>query len=253
MITFFNAMKFPLGFSDVEVKLTRKMKDNYITAEVVGMEIDRDEYGFVYFNELLYKTMRRVYGQRRVKNMIIVQHELETMLKIEEIQNKSAKKSRMAEKQEIGSVNPFLLKMFMNISFKAWYKIYLDNKVVRDEEKEVGEYQEREDLLSPVEKDTITQQQREEDYFYLTEDDVPYYSESEDDSESEYDEDDEDDEDDENDPDEYENERNKSQEVEDLHELELELSNHKVEQVELKTERIMKRAQEDEIVLPLEF
>ena len=56
------------------------------------------------------------------------------MLKIEEMQNKLAKRSRKAEKQEIGSVNPFLLKMFMNISFKAWHKIYHDNKVKAGDE-----------------------------------------------------------------------------------------------------------------------
>jgi hypothetical protein len=40
------------------------------------MDIEKDENGFVYFNELLYKTMRRVYGQRRVRNQIIVENEL---------------------------------------------------------------------------------------------------------------------------------------------------------------------------------
>lgn len=74
MISFFNSMETPLGYANLKPKvpMNKKEKENFITAEVVEMEIDKDEYGFVYFNELVYKTMRRVYGQRRVKNLIIV-------------------------------------------------------------------------------------------------------------------------------------------------------------------------------------
>ena len=61
-----------MGYADVKLDLNKKQKESFVTAEVVEMEIDKDEYGFVYFNELVYKTMRRVYGHRRVKNLIIV-------------------------------------------------------------------------------------------------------------------------------------------------------------------------------------
>ena len=55
-------MKSPMGYSDVKLELSKKQKENFVTAEVVEMDIERDENGYVYFNELVYKTMRRVYG-----------------------------------------------------------------------------------------------------------------------------------------------------------------------------------------------
>jgi replicative DNA helicase len=91
------------------------------------MELVSDEEGFIYFNELLYRAMRRVYGESRVKNKILVEHEIRTMKKIEEIKLKMKKKSWQQEKTNAAQVNPFMLQMYMNISFKAWLKSYRDN------------------------------------------------------------------------------------------------------------------------------
>lgn len=67
--------------------------DKDIIKDVVLMELHSDEDGFVYFNELLYRTMRREYGETHVKNKILVDHELRTMQKIEAIKQKMQKKS----------------------------------------------------------------------------------------------------------------------------------------------------------------
>ena len=57
------------------------------------MEMQSDEDGFVYFHELLFRAMRRVYGEQHVKNKILVDHELRTMQKIEAIKQKKQKLS----------------------------------------------------------------------------------------------------------------------------------------------------------------
>lgn len=51
----------------------------------MGMDLVSDNEGFVYFNELLFKSMRQVYGERHVKNKILIQHEINAMRKIENI------------------------------------------------------------------------------------------------------------------------------------------------------------------------
>lgn len=67
--------------------------DKDIIKNIVLMELVSDEEGYIYFNELLYRAMRRVYGEARVKNKILVDHEIRTMKKIEEIKQKMKKKS----------------------------------------------------------------------------------------------------------------------------------------------------------------
>lgn len=49
------------------------------------MDLVSDDEGFVYFNELLFKAMRRIYGETHVKNKILVEHELRSLKKIEAI------------------------------------------------------------------------------------------------------------------------------------------------------------------------
>jgi hypothetical protein len=64
-------MESPLGMND---KFEKE-----IIKEVVLMELQSDDEGFVYFHELLFRSMRRVYGEMHVKNKIMVDHELRTM------------------------------------------------------------------------------------------------------------------------------------------------------------------------------
>lgn len=77
-------MDAPLGMSD--------KSDKVIIKNVVLMELVSDEEGFVYFNELLFRSMRRVYGESHVKNKILVEHELRTMRKIEDIKENLKKR-----------------------------------------------------------------------------------------------------------------------------------------------------------------
>ena len=82
----------PLGMSD--------KSDKDIIKDVVLMELQSDEDGFVYFHELLYRTMRRYYGELHIKNKILVDHELRTMQKIEAIKLKMKKKSLKNERTQ---------------------------------------------------------------------------------------------------------------------------------------------------------
>lgn len=45
----------------------------------------RDDDGFIYFNELLYKTMKRRYAPGRTKKKILFEVELQTLEKLEKI------------------------------------------------------------------------------------------------------------------------------------------------------------------------
>lgn len=80
-------MEAPIGM--------RGEKMNEIIKSVMQMELESDNEGFVYFNELLYKVMRRVYGEQHVKNKILVDMEIQTMKKILAIKEKMIKKSRV--------------------------------------------------------------------------------------------------------------------------------------------------------------
>jgi hypothetical protein len=52
---------------------------NDIIKSVMQMELVSDVEGFVYFNELLYRVFRRVYGDRHVKNKIVIEHEINAL------------------------------------------------------------------------------------------------------------------------------------------------------------------------------
>jgi hypothetical protein len=57
-------MENPLGM--------RGEKINEIIKSVMQMELVSDQEGFVYFNELLYRAFRRVYGDYHVRNKIVI-------------------------------------------------------------------------------------------------------------------------------------------------------------------------------------
>jgi hypothetical protein len=80
-------MEPPLGMRGYPV--------NEIIKSVMAMELLSDNEGFVYFNELLFRVMRRVYGDEHVKNRILVEQEIQTMKKIDAIKEKMIKRSRV--------------------------------------------------------------------------------------------------------------------------------------------------------------
>lgn len=49
------------------------------------MDLEIDSEGFIYFNELLFKTLKRVYGDEHIKNKIIITKELKALKKIKSI------------------------------------------------------------------------------------------------------------------------------------------------------------------------
>jgi len=90
----------------------------------------KSENGFVFFNEMLYRCMRRKYGSFKIsKKMQIFElgTQFEIYLKTLAMQKKSQKKLKNDEifksiiKKENG-VNPFLTNMNFKISFKTWIK-----------------------------------------------------------------------------------------------------------------------------------
>jgi len=87
--------------------------------EIMAMDLVSDEDGFIYFHELLFKAMKRVYGEKSVKNKTIAEAELKTLRKVTQIRQKMIKAKRVAQRQE-GAVNPFLTMMVYKMSFRGW-------------------------------------------------------------------------------------------------------------------------------------
>ena len=78
----------------------------------------------MYFNELLYKTMKRRYGPRRTKKKMLFEMELDTLEKLEQIMNKQVFASRQRERIKAVAVNPFLAIYYKQFSFHVWRQVY---------------------------------------------------------------------------------------------------------------------------------
>jgi hypothetical protein len=83
-----------------------------------------DNDGFIYFNELLYKTMKRRYANGRTKKKVLYELELDTLEKLEKIMKVQMLLSRAKERKNAVAVNPFLAMMYKNMSFSVWRNIY---------------------------------------------------------------------------------------------------------------------------------
>jgi hypothetical protein len=130
LVAFMAQMPSPLGMQGESV--------NDIIKSVMQMELVSDNEGFVYFNELLYKVMRRQYGDPHVKNKVLIEQELVTIKKIKEIKERMIKRSRIQERIQAVAVNPFTMQLVRNVSFKAWLKLYKVNSERRQDERRVG-------------------------------------------------------------------------------------------------------------------
>lgn len=88
----------------------------------------RSDDGYIYFNELLYRSMRRIYGSIKLNTQMQI-FELNTQYKIFMITLLNQKKTKTIQNKEVfssmlgrtNSVNPFLTVMFFKMSFKAWW------------------------------------------------------------------------------------------------------------------------------------
>lgn len=91
----------------------------------------KSDNGYIFFNEMLYRCMRRKYGQMKINKQMQI-FELRTQYQIYMMtlstQNKS---SAMLSNEDIfnslikkeNGVNPFLTVMNFKISFKTWLKV----------------------------------------------------------------------------------------------------------------------------------
>lgn len=98
-----------------------------ITKVIVKMDLEADGEGNVYFNELLFKTMKMVFGEEHLKNTILIEAEFKALKKIKQIKERILKKQRAEARIQAMTVNPFVLKMLKNVSFKLWLKISRKN------------------------------------------------------------------------------------------------------------------------------
>lgn len=74
LIQFFKGLKGNLGMHNES--------DQHILRNIVKMNLESDENGFVYFNELLFKTMKRKYADERTKNKALIENEIKILQKL---------------------------------------------------------------------------------------------------------------------------------------------------------------------------
>jgi hypothetical protein len=117
LVAFFKSMEKPLGMTEEDLK-----DDNDIHKNIVQMDIRADEEGYVYFNELLYKVMKKTYGVKHIRNIKLAEYEGMTFIKINKIQEKMSN-YLISEDKKATAVNPFLAIMYYNISFKSWVNL----------------------------------------------------------------------------------------------------------------------------------
>lgn len=126
--------KESLGFGEHDYE------DGELKKQLLKMAIKSDN-GYIYFNELLYRCMRRKYGNMKINKKMQI-FELKTQYRIYlitlSIQNQNKKLSNedifnSIIKKENG-VNPFLTVMNFKISFKTWMKFA--RKAMKDKETE---------------------------------------------------------------------------------------------------------------------
>jgi len=82
--------------------------NNEVIKRIVLMGVQTDD-GYVYFHELLFKSMRFLYGDMHVKNMILAEQEFRTRQVLEKKQLKMMQKSWKEEKKKAVQANPFML------------------------------------------------------------------------------------------------------------------------------------------------
>ncbi len=100
----------------------------------------RSDGGYIYFNEMLYRCMRRQFGNFRLSKKLqiaelITQYKVYSLtLRAQNMEKKAGDHEMFFEKM-IGSgksVNPFLQMMYFRISFNTWRnyakKLYLQKK-----------------------------------------------------------------------------------------------------------------------------
>lgn len=65
--------------------------ESEIHRNIIKMSLDTDEEGYIYFNDLLFKSMKLRYGEEHVRNKVLGFAETKTMLKLNKIRKRMAK------------------------------------------------------------------------------------------------------------------------------------------------------------------
>jgi len=127
IIDFYKNLPTPLGFLSEGGFITTT--ENELKKEVLKMGI-RSENGWVYFNELLYRSMRRVFGNFKLGNKMQI-IELKTQFRIFMVSQEATNEQNHTISNEAivatlvrrdTSMNPFVSAMYYRISFYTWYK-----------------------------------------------------------------------------------------------------------------------------------
>jgi hypothetical protein len=126
LVEFFKKLPVPLGMfspGDVDQKSEDEMKK-----QILKMGIRGDD-GWIYFNELLYRCLRRIYGNFKLNKRMQIK-ELKTQFVLFQLTMKAKKEEKLAKNNENvfeslvnkgSSVNPFLTMMYYRISFMTWH------------------------------------------------------------------------------------------------------------------------------------
>mgnify|MGYP007117564449 CR=1 FL=1 len=73
-------------YRDLEGKLGKKGKpEAEIQRHIIRMSLETDENGFVYFNDLLFKSMKLNYGEEHVRNKVLGFAETKAILKLNKL------------------------------------------------------------------------------------------------------------------------------------------------------------------------
>lgn len=143
----------------------------------------KSDNGYIYFNELLYRCMRRKYGNMKINKKMQI-FELKTQYGIYLMTLAIQKNTKTLTNDDIfnsiikkeNGVNPFLTIMNFKISFKTWLK--LSRKALRMKEKSAGGVQNITSVYDTEEDPKLIMVEIEVEHFFSTtseeEIDTPY-------------------------------------------------------------------------------
>ena len=194
LIEFYMKLPEPLGFGPSVPKTV-------IAKEIMNMNLSGDADGNIYFNELLFASMRRVFGVEVLKNaqseiqMLLKREEYAIRKKIEKFKKKDIRKysvisSRVSSKmtsrtssffssftknmpEEFGFkkniVNPIMEFLFVGMAFKSWRKFAIlkqEKQLTNDDslvvaEEDLSEQEEIKEEEGEDEKDSESESEEE--------------------------------------------------------------------------------------------
>lgn len=119
----FGSKKESLGFSE------DYYSDSELKKIILKMGIKADSYGFIYFNEMLYRCMKLKYGNMKInKNMQIIELRTQYFIFLKTLETQQSSSSLTNDQifnniiSKKNGINPFLTIMNFKISFRTWLK-----------------------------------------------------------------------------------------------------------------------------------